>query len=62
MASAVCPYCNEPAFSSVEFRRPWTCPTCHKLVIPNMNETGHKASGIAKDPVIDQYSRYWVAD
>ncbi|MBX5436477.1 MAG: hypothetical protein IRZ33_04585 [Alicyclobacillaceae bacterium] len=60
MPSAICPHCNEPAFSSVEFNKPWTCPTCHQLVIPVVIEVQKRGAGQGKDSVVEQYSRFWI--
>lgn len=60
MPSAVCPHCGEPAFSSAEFTRPWTCPTCKKLVIPSATASDGKKSTVSRDPIIDHYSRFWT--
>jgi uncharacterized Zn finger protein (UPF0148 family) len=58
MASATCPHCGEPAFSSAEFNQIWTCPTCKKTVIPNdMDNPENRAA--AKE-LVEHYSRFWT--
>ncbi len=57
MPSAVCPHCNERAYSSAEFDRPWTCPTCGEIVIPDDPSLMDKV-----DAIIEQYTRFWLRD
>lgn len=62
MPSAICPHCNEPAYSSAEFNRPWNCPTCGRLVIPFTINNPRPSVSLGKDVIIEQYSRFWSVE
>ncbi|MCL6454088.1 MAG: hypothetical protein K6T78_10805 [Alicyclobacillus sp.] len=58
MASAICPYCKEPAYSSAGFDEPWTCPSCGKMVIPTGEDARRRRA--VRDAYVETYSRYWT--
>jgi len=75
MSSATCPHCNEPAFSSAEFNRPWTCPTCGESVVPDvyfqtdaeiMLANAARVAGEdnpsprGRNSILDRYFKYWT--
>lgn len=61
VAMAICPYCDEPAFSSAAFVENWVCPTCGKSVPPETAGSKKKlAIRAERKAQIDRYTRYWL--
>jgi ribosomal protein L37AE/L43A len=59
MASATCPYCDEPAFSSSAFDSAWQCPTCARMVQPGAISLKSEASRKEFKILLDKYTEYW---